>query len=265
LQIVYLGEYLHTIGEEMKGKINRLIGSWRKGTVKTSASFRADGYSDSLIARYVNSKWIESIGFGAYKLYEDRIDWYGALYALQRELKSSIHVGGKSALQLRGLAHNIPGKLKKIELYHNDVNVLPKWFLEYKWSVELSITKTVKCGDAGRFLSEIELDGIKIKAAVPELAIMEMLLKAPEDESYNEANLIMAGLLTLRPKFVTDVLMECKSVKAKRLFLHLAEKNNHTWLRRIELSKVNLGRGKRQIVKNGVFDPKYLITVPKEK
>ena len=240
----------------MKEKINRLIGSWRKGTVKTSASLRAEGYSDSLIARYVNSKWIEPIGFGAYKLYEDRIDWYGALYALQRELKSSIHVGGKSALQLRGLAHNIPG---------NDANVLPKWFLEYRWSVELSITKTVKCGDAGRFLSEIELDGIKIKAAIPELAIMELLLKVPKDESYHEANLIMAGLLNLRPKFIADVLRECKSVKAKRLFLHLAEKHNHTWLRRIDLSKVNLGRGKRQIVKNGALDPKYLITVPKEK
>ncbi len=263
MQIVYLGGYLYTNGEEMKGKINRLIASWRKGTVRTSASLRAEGYSDSLIAKYVNSKWIEPIGFGAYKLYNDRIDWYGALYALQTEQKSSIHVGGKSALQLMGLAHNIPGKLKKIELYHNDAKVLPKWFLEYKWSVELSITKTGKCGDANRFFTEIELDGINIKTAVAELAILELLLKVPEEESYNEANLIMGGLLNLRPRFLTDVLMECKSIKAKRLFLYLSEKHNQAWLRGIDISKVNLGKGKRQIVTNGMFDAKYLITVPK--
>jgi hypothetical protein len=44
----------------------------------------------------------------------------------------------------------------------------------------------------------------------------------------------------------------------------MAEKNNHTWLKGLNLSNVNLGSGKRVIIKNGVFNNKYNITVPKE-
>ncbi|WP_417659262.1 type IV toxin-antitoxin system AbiEi family antitoxin domain-containing protein [Pseudidiomarina sp.] len=50
----------------------------------------------------------------------------------------------------------------------------------------------------------------------------------------------------------------------KRLFLYLAEKANHDWVQYLDLSSVNLGSGKRAIVANGVYIPKYQITVPKE-
>ena len=181
---------------------------------------------------------------------------------MQTELNSTIHVAGKSALQLKGLAHNITGDLRRIELFHNDKKQLPKWFLDYNWGVKLSITKTAKCGDYQKFLSNISLKEISINVSSPELAIMEMLLKVRDKESYSEANLIMEGLLTLRPKILGKLLIECKSVKTKRLFLHLAEKHNHAWFRRLDLSKVDLGSGKRQIVTNGRLDSKYLITVP---
>ena len=222
----------------MQRKLNQIISNWQKGTVRTSNSLRTDGYSDDLLSKYVKSKWLESFGFGAYKLYGNSIHWFGAIHALQTELNSTIHVAGKSALQINGLAH--------------------------KWDTTLTITQTTKCGNYSHFLTDIVLDSITLKVSSPELAIMEMLLKVPDGESYNEANLIMEGLLTLRPKVVSKLLLECKSVKTKRLFLHLAEKQNHTWFRRLDLAKVNLGSGKRQIIKNGRLDSKYLITVPRE-
>ncbi|WP_405035608.1 type IV toxin-antitoxin system AbiEi family antitoxin domain-containing protein [Pseudidiomarina sp. CB1] len=54
------------------------------------------------------------------------------------------------------------------------------------------------------------------------------------------------------------------ATKVKRLFLYLAEKANHDWVQYLDLSSVNLGSGKRAIVANGVYIPKYQITVPKE-
>lgn len=248
----------------MQGKLNRLLIGWQKGTIRTSASLRLEGYSDDLLSKYKKSKWLESFGNGAYKLYGDRIEWYGALFALQRELNSTIHVAGKSALQLKGLAHNISNDFRKLNLFHNDNKYLPKWFRDHKWDVELVVTKTGKFRNYKKlFLSDIILNGISIKVSSPELAIMEMLFKVPERESYNEANLIMEGLLTLRPKIISEILLECKSVKLKRLFMHLAERHNHSWLKRLNLSKVDFGKGKRQIVSNGMLDSKYQITVPK--
>ena len=73
----------------------------------------------------------------------------------------------------------------------------------------------------------------------------------------------MEGLVTLRPSLVQTLLETCSSIKAKRLFLFLAEAMNHAWVKRIHLSNVRLGEGKRVIVKNGRFDSKYNITVPR--
>jgi hypothetical protein len=50
----------------------------------------------------------------------------------------------------------------------------------------------------------------------------------------------------------------------KRLFLYLGEKNKHYWMEEIKLDRIDLGTGKRLIVKNGVYNKKYKITVPKE-
>ena len=44
----------------------------------------------------------------------------------------------------------------------------------------------------------------------------------------------------------------------------MAEKLKHPWLDFADLSKVDLGSGKRSLVKNGVYIDKYKITVPKE-
>ena len=74
----------------------------------------------------------------------------------------------------------------------------------------------------------------------------------------------MESLNNLRPKSVQILLENGSSIKVKRLFLYLAEKFNHQWLKHLDLTKVNLGSGKRSFVKNGAYISKYKITVPKE-
>ena len=39
--------------------------------------------------------------------------------------------------------------------------------------------------------------------------------------------------------------------------------SNHAWVNKIDLTKVNFGKGKRVVVKGGILDSKYQITVPK--
>jgi hypothetical protein len=248
----------------MRNKLNQLLINWIKGVPRTSVSLRPSGYSDDLLSKYVKGRWLESFGHGAYKLYGDKVKWYGGLYTLQTELKSTIHVAGKSALQLKGFAHNIPVNLNNINLFHNDNNILPKWFRNYNWDVELNIIKTNKLGNFEKqFVSTEVIDNIPIKISSPELAILELLLKVPDKESFSEADLIMEGLMNLRPQLLSDLISRCKSVKSKRIFLFLAKKHNHHWLKNIDLTNVDLGSGKRVVALNGRLDTEYNITVPR--
>ena len=50
----------------------------------------------------------------------------------------------------------------------------------------------------------------------------------------------------------------------QRLFLYLAERAGHEWAKHLDLEKVDLGKGKRAVVKGGAYIAKYQITVPKE-
>jgi hypothetical protein len=58
------------------------------------------------------------------------------------------------------------------------------------------------------------------------------------------------------------LLSHCNSVKVKRLFFWFAEHHNHAWLQKIDQSAIDLGKGKRMLVRGGKLDPKYNITVP---
>ncbi len=75
---------------------------------------------------------------------------------------------------------------------------------------------------------------------------------------------VMEQLTALRPEMVQALLEQNTSVKIKRLFLYMAEKANHSWFNSLELSKIDTGSGKRQLVHVGVYDSKYQIVLPKE-
>ena len=75
----------------------------------------------------------------------------------------------------------------------------------------------------------------------------------------------MESLVTLRPEIVQKLLEICRFVKVKRLFMYMGEKHKHPWVEKLDRSRVDLGRGKRRIVSGGELDPKYQITVPKER
>jgi hypothetical protein len=72
----------------------------------------------------------------------------------------------------------------------------------------------------------------------------------------------MEGLGNLSPRKLQTLLVACRSVKVKRLFLWFAERHQHAWLKKLDRSRIDLGRGKRMLVRGGKLDPKFNITVP---
>jgi hypothetical protein len=255
-----------TMSNEIKTKINRLISQWPRGTVSAASYLKMLGFSHDLLIRYKKSGWIQSFGRGAYILYGDKVDWPGALYTLQNQIGLNVHPGGKTALELKGYAHYLPSGKRRIFLYGTQGKVLPNWFKGERLGVDIVMTRTnLFPEDSQEGFSEFREKDFSVKISTPERAAMEMLHLVPGKISFEEALLIMENLVSLRPEKVQRLMVICRSIKVKRLFLYMSERQEHSWVSDLDMSKIDTGRGKRMIVPKGKYDKKYLITVPRDR
>lgn len=248
---------------ENESKINSLLSSHPMGVVLASSWLTDQGYSLDLQKRYKKSKWFESIGTGALIRYGDKVDYLGGVYAIQNQLGLSTHIAAKSALSMQGKAHYLELSSKRIQLLGGKDENLPLWFKKHDWGLSVDYKKTSFLPpDLG--LVDIDHKSFKIKASSPARAIMECLYLAPKYQPLLEIFQLMEGLNNLRPASVQKLLEACSSIKVKRLFLYMAYKADHEWLNFLNMDEIDLGSGKRSIVKGGVYISKYQITVPKE-
>jgi hypothetical protein len=97
-----------------------------------------------------------------------------------------------------------------------------------------------------------------------ERAVLELLDELPDRESFHQADKLMEGLANLSPRRLQKLLEDCRSVKVKRLFFFFADRHAHAWLKRLERKRIDLGKGKRMLVRGGKLDSKYEITVPED-
>lgn len=100
--------------------------------------------------------------------------------------------------------------------------------------------------------------------STPERAYLELLEQLPHEETFHMADVIMEGLINISPRRMQALLEQTKSIKVKRLFFFFADRHQHQWLPRIARQSIDLGSGKRMLVKGGKFDPIYQITVPED-
>lgn len=251
------------MSSENISKINQLLRSQPSGVAMQSFWLTEQGYSPDLQKRYRKSKWLESIGTGAMIRAGDQVGYEGAIYALQQQSGSKVHPGGKTALSLLGKAHYLVFAEKKVTVFGNRKEKLPVWFKNHDWGVEVEYYPTSFLpADVG--LTDHVLKNFSIKISGAARALMECLYLAPKKQGLLECYELMEGLNNLNPNQLQSLLEKCQSVKVKRLFMYLAEKAGHEWFQYLNFKKIDLGKGKRSIVKNGVFVSKYMITVPKE-
>jgi hypothetical protein len=111
-------------------------------------------------------------------------------------------------------------------------------------------------------LTTKKVEGFELRVSAPERAMLEVLNDVPKSISVGDAMAMMTGLTTARPSTVQKLLAACKSVKAKRLFLLMAEEASHSWASRLDTDVLNLGRGKRALAGGGHYYPRYEISLP---
>jgi Transcriptional regulator, AbiEi antitoxin, Type IV TA system/Transcriptional regulator, AbiEi antitoxin N-terminal domain len=248
----------------LKGsKLNNLLTNWPMGAVYTSSWLTQQGFSPSLIRGYCQSNWLRSISRGAFIKVGDTYGWMGCLWAVQHQLGLSIHPAGKTALELAGYGHFLPLGQPSVMLFGDKGLKLPHWLRQPSelWQIQYFTTNLFE-QQSLLGLVDHPFGNLLVQISTPERAILEVLYLVPHSQSIEEAWLLMEGLVSLRPRLIQSLLMACNSIKVRRLFLYLAEQQQHSWFQRLDIDSLDLGSGNRSISPGGRLDPKYLITVP---
>lgn len=239
--------------------IKQLLKKHPRNTVLTARQLIAYGVSWDLQRVYVRSGWLKRIGPGAYILLEDKVSLDGAVYALQTGLALSVHLGGYSALGERyGKTHNLPVE-RASELFAFRGEKLPAWFRSNYASNCVVSASSFLPARAG--LVDVDSGGFTVKISSLERAMLEMLYLSPERHTLRETYQIMELLTSVKPALIQALLEQCSSVKVKRLFLYMSDRAGHAWRNRLDLSRIALGSGVREIEKGGKVDKNYNIVV----
>lgn len=272
--------------------LNQLEKNLPEGLVVDAAWLEERGIASNLRAYYVKSGWLEQSARSVYKRPRGNLSWQQVVISLQTLLlrTTPLIVGGRTALELQGFAHYLsyatktvhlygpkkpPAWLRKLDLpqrfaYHNSAKLFRNDPITHGVS---SIAWDISGGN-GRDLNRLQGGNLSTIAwgqwdwpltlSQPERAYLEMLDELPKHESFHQADMVMQGAANFRPRRLQELLVDCGSVKVKRLFFFFADRHRHAWLKRLDKKVIDLGKGKRLLVPGGKLDPVYFITVPED-
>jgi hypothetical protein len=236
-----------------------------EGQVVNRNWLKIHGFSRHRIDYALRAGKLESVAHGVYRKPGPPLKWEHIVFSLI-EMGHVIHVGGQSALELQGFAHYIPvGSNQKITLYGK--SKLPSWVTVFSTQFQFEIYTRRLFSFLPQNAIHSKLFGAwdwKIPYSTPELALVELLSDIQDAADFSMADKFFEGAVNLRPDLISNLLQDCTQVKAKRLFLWFSDRHGHSWRLEIKTDGIDLGRGKRMLIKGGSYDATYKITVPKE-
>ena len=243
-------------------KLTRLLTDHRPGTVLLAGWLERRGISRDLQHRYLRSGWLEPLGPGAFRRTGDEVTWLGAVASLQQQAEIPLHLGALTALDLLGLAHYARLEQPTVFLFSPPRKTPPAWFRRHDWGARFSHHSTSILPLPNLGLQEHDAGTFTVRVSSPERAVLECLHLAPEEVDLVEMRDLFPAFAAMRPKLLQTLLEACTSIKAKRLLFYLADLTNSPWTRRLDRSRIDLGRGHRRLVEGGRYVAEYQLTVP---
>lgn len=243
-------------------KINQILMNWNNGDVHGLEWLSNYGVDRKLAFKYCKSGYLEKVASGVYIKANDRPNPYAVIRYLQQELKLKLHVSGRTALEQQGHAHYLSlGDKSIIFLTSYESRVFPKWLKEYLGDFEINFNKSSLIKSEKFLIEEETRAGFKVLLSSRELAILELIESFDLSNSLETVQNYAESLRTLRSYVLQELLEECQSIKAKRVFLYISEKLDLPYFNKLNLEKIDLGSGKRVVVVGGELNKKYQITV----
>ena len=254
--------------------INSLQRSLPEGLIVDAGWLERHGYSRALRKKYVTRGWLDQVVRGVYRRpapkLQESLRWQAVVISLQTLLGRPYTVGGRTALELQGFAHYLSGRHREINLYGTGKppGWLSKLHLEDQFVLHnadrlfKSNSRQPRGSKSGTGTgNDLLQNGYTrqpwgqwewtLTLSSPERAILELLDEVPQYETFHQADVLMEGLRNLSPRRLRTLLVACSSVKVKRLFLWFAERHQHAWLKKLDRKGIDLGQGKRMLVKGG--------------
>lgn len=251
-------------------KLNRLQQALPEGLLADAGWFEANGYSSALRSHYVSAGWLDSPARRVYRRSRSPLTWQQVVTSLQTVLDLPLTVGGRTALEQQGYAHYLLAGMQEVHLY--GPKRAPTWLgdlpldLKFQWhnSLRLFPDDADAPPEPSPAMHSAAGMHLPIRYSSKERAVLELLDELPERESFHQVDALMEGLSDLSPRRLQTLLEACANVKVKRLFLFFADRHQHAWRSRLDMSRFDLGSGKRVLVKGGKLDSTYHITVPSD-
>jgi len=220
-----------------------------------------NGISRPRVDYALRSNNLTNIGWGTYRRQGPPFKWQNVFYSLKK-MGYKYHIGGESALKLNGF-----GILKNIDegdqIYFWGNQKLPKWVFEFNLGL-VAINKSIfyKNYDVGFKSNTFGTWDWHIEYSNVERGLIEETSCIKTELDFQRNDLLFKSAKSLNHDLVQDLLENCNNVATKRMFLWFAQRHELPCLRKIVVQNINLGNGKRQIIKGGKLDKKYQITVP---
>ena len=248
----------------MATKINQILQKLPDKGLMFSSWMSKNRISTREQTSYVASGWIERLCQSVYFRAGETPTLYAALACYNEQLSKNCFVGASTALDIQGFSHFVAMGKPIAYLFTSKTERLPGWMLDYDWDMNVCYSTTKIFGNNMLGVETIEVDGFSLLVSSSERAFMECLHLAPKHFALMDLYYVMEMLTTLRPQVLQQLLEQCTSQKVKRIFMYMADKSQHQWFKALNTTLFDLGEGKRSLVKNGVYNSKYLITIPKE-
>lgn len=173
--------------------------------------------------------------------------------------------GAQTALDLQGYDHYLRLGGETISLWAAPGATLPTWFAQHDWGMPVSCTSAPLFADSDTATWQgfrPPHHDFEVWISSPERAVLELIHVSDGEALFSSVADLLAGLATLSPRRLQRLLEACRSVRVKRVFLLLARHAGHAWYARLDLTRLDLGSGKRQLISGGHLDKQFLITVP---
>jgi len=249
-------------------KLNTLDRDLPEGLLVDAAWLGKRGFSTSLRSQYVAAGRLEQPARRVYRRPRGTISWRQVVISLQMMLGHALVVGGRTALELQGFAHYLTSDVREVHLY--GPKPPPTWLRTLPLAerfVYHSDGRLFRADAPARAAFAVQRWGQwdwPINLSDPARAILELLDELPKHESFEQADKFMQGMSNLSPRRLQALLAECDNVKVKRLFFFFADRHGHAWAKHLDRNAIDLGTGKRMLVKGGKFVFRYQITVPED-
>lgn len=241
------------------------------GVLVNRAWFAERGANRPDVDYYLRVGALKAVARGVYRRPGPPLPWESVVSSLSG-LGYQAHLGGTTALDLQGFSHFVRlADVRTIALYSHET--LPKWLAKWHqtqpghgnpFCFELFKYSWLKTAPSDFLTSRSRGHwNWNFQLAMAELALFEVLYALETEADFQQVDRAFESFSGLRPQLLQSLLLQCPSIKARRLFGWFAERHHHAWFDRIDWHLVDFGSGKRSLIKGGRYDSKWRITVPR--